>query len=87
MGVLRLSEDLTLKSFEEKYLLFNNKDGSVFELNGMSYNILSLCDGKNTEDDIIRKVMEGFDASRDEVQKDLGGLIEALLKKNFITVS
>ncbi len=65
-------------------MFFDNISGSIYKLNELSYEILSLCDGKNTNEDILLKITKEFDVTMQEAKKDFETLIRALLDKKYI---
>ncbi|MHB1697215.1 MAG: PqqD family protein [bacterium] len=84
MKILKLSEDAGIKYDGENYMLFDNLTGNIYKLNELSYKILSLCDGENTDEDIISNITNDFDVSEEEAKKDFNGLIRILLDKKYI---
>ena len=82
--MLILADTVSLKQDEENFMLFDNLNGGIYKLNELSYEILSLCDGKNTDEDILLNITESFDVTITEAEKDFEGLVRILLDKNYI---
>lgn len=82
--MLKLSDNITLKSDKGNYMLFDNTSGDIFRLNEISYNILCLCDGQNSEMDIASKISDIFDAPAERISEDLSRLAGILLNEGFI---
>ncbi len=82
--MLIIVNTVSLKQDEENFMLFDNLNGNIYKLNQLSYEILSLCDGKNTDEDILLNITKGFDVTIPEAKKDFYGLIQILLDKNYI---
>ena len=82
--MLILADTVSLKQDEENFMLFDNLNGGIYKLNELSYQILSLCDGKNTDEDILINITKGFDVTMQEAKKDFEGLVRILLDKKYI---
>ena len=82
--MLTLANTVSLKQDEENFMLFDNLGGNIYKLNELSYEILSLCDGKNTDEDILINITRGFDVTMQEAKKDFEGLVRILLDKKYI---
>ena len=82
--MLILADTVSLKQDEENFMLFDNLHGGIYKLNELSYEILSLCDGKNTDEDILINITRGFDVTMQEAKKDFEGLVRILLDKKYI---
>ena len=85
MGIFKLSENISIKQNGENYLLFDNLNGNIYKINEVSYKILSLCDGKNTEEDIIKNITGAFSVAHEEAVKDFNVLMENLLERLYVT--
>lgn len=86
MKILKLSENVSIKQNGEDYMLFDNLNGNIYKINEVSYKILSLCDGKNTDDDIIKNIANGFNAVQEEIAKDFNDLMRILLDKKYVSI-
>ena len=82
--MLILADTVSLKQDEENFMLFDNLNGGIYKLNELSYKILSLCDGKNTDEDILLNITESFEVTIMEAEKDFEGLVCILLDKKYI---
>ena len=85
-GRLKLSENLSLRSDDGNYLFFDNTSGDVFKLNELSYEMISLCDGDNSEEDVIDKITANFDAPRETIAKDFNELADILLGRHYLVL-
>ncbi|MDA8053769.1 MAG: PqqD family protein [Deltaproteobacteria bacterium] len=84
MRILKLSDNVSLKQYQEKYMLFDNINGNIYKLNRLSYEILLLCDGKNTDEDIINNIINNFAVSTEKAAKDFDDIINTLLDKQYV---
>ena len=82
--MLTLANTVSIKQNEENFMLFDNLNGGIYKLNALSYEILSLCDGKNTDEDILLNITESFEVTITEAEKDFEGLVRILLDKKYI---
>lgn len=79
-----LSNTVSIKHEEENYMLFDNSNGNIYKINEVSHKILLLCDGENSNEDIILSLTNEFDVARADVKKDFNDLIKILLNKQYI---
>lgn len=84
MKILKLSENAGIKYDGENYMLFDNISGNIYKLNELSYKILLLCNGENTNEDIIVNITKNFDVTEGEAKRDFNDLIRILLDKKYI---
>jgi hypothetical protein len=84
MRILKLSDNVSLKQYQEKYMLFDNLNGNIYKLNRLSYEILLLCDGKSTDEDIINNIINNFAVSTERAAKDFDDIINTLLDKQYV---
>ena len=83
--ILKLADNISIKQDGKNYMLFGNLNGDIYKLNEVSYKILSLCDGKNTDKDIIKNITNTFNAGREEAAKDFNDLIQPLSARRYIS--
>lgn len=84
MKPFRLQDNISMRKDGKDYMLFDNLSGNIFRINEVSYEILSLCDGKNTEEEIIKNITDKFSVSQEVAAKDFAGLIKTLLDKKYL---
>ncbi len=85
MKIFKLSENVSVKQDRENYMLFDNLNGNIYKLNAVSYKILSLCDGENTDEDIIQNITNTFNAAKEETVKDFNDLMQNLLERRYVS--
>jgi len=56
----------------------------LFSLNQTGIEIWNRLDGKRVLNEIIQELDENFDAHKDEIMKDVCGIIQELLKHDII---
>jgi hypothetical protein len=69
----------------DKYLLFDTQTGDIYKLNAVSFNILSLCSGEYTSDEIKNKILKMFDVTLDILSKDFNDIIAKFINENIIS--
>jgi|YelNatPaOPRAMG01_1025707.scaffolds.fasta_scaffold11587_2 hypothetical protein len=84
--IFKISDFVSIRHEGGKYLLFDNINGNIFRLNELSFEILSLCDGKNSEERILCLIHERFDASGEKISCDFNALVNMLLDKKYISI-
>ncbi len=81
--MLKLSDTVSIKQDETYYIFFDNATGDIYKLNEISYKILSLCDGRTTNENILSTIMQEFNVTEQEAKKDFEALIQKLLSKKY----
>lgn len=74
----KLSADFMLYKGEgesEDFFLFNIISGDIFQLNTTSYDLLSLCDGKNSLEVIFTQLKIIYEVELQILRKDFAPLI------------
>lgn len=85
--VFKIAEEYSLYrgDFKEpKYYLFNVKDGTIYRLNEVSYDILRLIDGINTQDQILSRLLSIYDGDANVVTADFENLLNFWVEKMII---
>ena len=80
----KASEDVVWKKNNEKIVLFDARSGKLFELSETASCIWELCDGKNTEDDIVSILAKEFNKSEDDIREDVTEFMEEMYKRDFL---
>ena len=80
----KASEDVVWKKNNEKIVLFDARSGKLFELSKTAACIWELCDGKNTEDDIVSILAREFNKNEDDIQRDISDFIQEMYKRGFL---
>ena len=83
----KASEDVVWKKNNEKIILFNARSGKLFELSETAACIWELCDGKNTEDNIVSILAKEFNKEDDDIREDITEFLEEMYKKGFLNKS
>jgi hypothetical protein len=82
--MMALADTVSIKRDEDNFMLFDNISGNIYRLNELSFEILSLCDGKNTGEEILLSITKNFDVTITEAEKDFKRLMQILSEKNYI---
>ena len=82
--MLKLADTVSIKQDETYYIFFDNETGDIYKLNEISYKILSLCDGRTTNEDILSTITREFNVTEQEAKKDFEALMQTLLNKKYI---
>lgn len=83
----QLNENIKLcgTSYGEYLMYFYNKDGMNYqEINKEGYEILSLCDGSNSYEDIVDQLAKYYNESKDKVKENISEFINLSLKLNIL---
>ena len=82
--MMALADNVSIKRDEDNFMLFDNLSGNIYKLNELSFEVLSLCDGKKTDEEILLGITENFDVTITEAEKDFKRLMQMLSDKNYI---
>jgi hypothetical protein len=84
MTVYKLSENADWQPIDEGCVILNLETGLYCKVNELGTKIISLCDGKATLEQIIEKICEEFDVTKEEANKDANNFLGELKNKNLI---
>jgi len=59
----------------QDFFLFNVESGEIFQLNETSYELLYLCDGKNSFEAIFSQLEDAYDVEQQKLKDDFIELI------------
>jgi|GEM_PF-904226 len=85
--VFALSDNFSLfkGNFKEKrFQLFNIECGSIYKLNEVSYDILSLFDGEKSVQGVLNELKKLYNVDHEELQNDLYKLVREWVKKQIL---
>ena len=69
---------------ENKFFLFNIEDGTIYRLNEVSYDILSLFDGARDITNILNTVFNRYKGEHDRMKIDFENLMQIWLAKKIL---
>jgi hypothetical protein len=82
-----LSEDYSLFKGdfkEKKFQLFNIKDGTIYKLNEVSYDMLSLFDGKKSVPGVFNELKKMYNIKEEKLKEDLSKMIKEWIDKKIL---
>ncbi|MDI6806478.1 MAG: PqqD family peptide modification chaperone [Candidatus Aenigmarchaeota archaeon] len=72
---------------EDKIILFDTETELLHEVNGIGYDIIKLCNGKNTKKDIENILISEFkEIKQDDIKNDITNFIRQLELNNLIEI-
>ena len=72
---------------DEGYLVVVPSRAAVEVLNPVGGKIYSMLDGKHTQDDIVRAVIDEFDVSEDEARRDVDAFLDELRARGMLATT
>jgi hypothetical protein len=81
---LRARETACRPVADEGYLVVVPSRAAVEVLNPVGGKIYSMLDGKHTEDDIVRAVVDEFEVGEDEARRDVDAFLDELRAKGML---
>lgn len=85
--IYKLSESYSLfkGDFKEvKCFLFNIEDGTIYKMNGVSYDMLSLFDGKKDINEILGLFLNQYNGEAKQITSDFYNLVSSWLEKKIL---
>lgn len=89
-GVFAMSEDVVAREIEGELIIvpltsgIGDAEDELYTLNETGKAICNLLDGKRTLREVSADLSARFDAPMEEIDRDLIGLVEELLKRRII---
>ncbi|MEN6460831.1 MAG: PqqD family protein [Syntrophomonas sp.] len=86
-GIYRLSESYSLfkGDFKEvKCFLFNIENGTIYKMNGVSYDMLSLFDGNKNVKEILDLLLNQYIGEKEQIKSDFYDLVRSWLEKKIL---
>lgn len=87
MAIFKRNEGLILEEVDGAYLLMNDSDtvGRGVYISNTAVDIFNLCDGKNTQKDLIETIMNEYEVDYETCSKDVENCLESLVSEGIIT--
>jgi len=88
--VYKPSEDVVAREIQGEFIIIpitsgiGDSEAAIFSLNETGRAIWNKLDGKRTLRDVENELVEKFEAPLEEIEKDILGLAEKLLKKKIL---
>ena len=89
-AVYVLSEDIVSREIEDELIIvplvsgIGDMEDDLFTLNEIGKTIWNRLDGQKNLKDIVEQLSEEFEAFEGEIEKDVIGLVEELLKRRMV---
>jgi len=83
---LRLKEDLTLVSVEDKAALLDVEKRCYYDLNNSAFSLLKLMEGGCLYEDMQAGLVSEFDVSEEAAQLDTDNFIEEILRLDLVKI-
>jgi hypothetical protein len=80
----KISDDLVSRKVDDDLLIVDQENGKIHQLNQTATFIWSLCDGKSSVEEIVKKSFENFDIDENQISKDVNTTLENLIELNLI---
>jgi hypothetical protein len=85
--VFMLSDNFSLfkGDFKEKrFQLFNITNGTIFKLNEVAYDMISLFDGEKSVQGVLNELKKLYNVDHEELQNDLHRLVREWVEKQIL---
>jgi len=68
----------------KKFFLFDISEGSIYRLNQVSYDMLSLFDGEKKLSEIFSSLIIDYDVEEAKLREDLNSMVENWINKSIL---
>jgi hypothetical protein len=82
--VYRQNEEIVYRPENYEAILFNPENSDIIIINSTGCFIWSLCDGKNSHNDILTYMLREFDTTAEKAEADLDGFLSDMEKRQFL---
>lgn len=85
--IYKLADDYSLfkGDFKEKHFqLFNISNGIIYKLNEVSYDMLSLFDGKKNLTEVYNELKKVYNVEAEKLKEDLSDMLSAWIEKKIL---
>lgn len=84
MSVYMQNKNIIFRQEGDEAIIFNPDTAAILVINSTGCLIWSMCDGKNTRQDIIHAMLDEFEVSRSRAEEDADKFLGNLEKINFV---
>ncbi|MEM1008604.1 MAG: PqqD family protein [Myxococcota bacterium] len=78
------AKNVAVRAFDDALFLVDPEHAQLHELNEVGGRIWSLCDGQHSPQEMVHKVFEEFDVSREQAQIDIDMFLQRLVGKALV---
>lgn len=82
--IYRQNKEVIFRQEEDEAILFNPDNSDIIVINPTGCFIWGLCNGNNSQKDIIDSMLEEFDTTAERAQEDLSKFLSELEKRKFV---
>jgi methyltransferase-like protein len=78
------NKEVIFRQEEDEAIIFNPDNSDIIVINSTGCFIWQSCDGKNTTEEIVNKMLDELDVTAERANKDLDQFLSDLEKRNFL---
>jgi len=82
--VYKQNKEVIFRQEQEEAILFNPDNSDIVFINSTGCFIWDLCNGKNSQKDIIDTMLNEFDTTKDKAEEDLSKFLSDLESRKFV---
>ena len=83
---LRISKEIIFQELEGEAVLLNMQNGIFFGLNPVAKRMWELLNELGQAEEVLKQLLQEYDASEEQLRKDLVDFIEKLKSKGLIEI-
>ena len=81
---MKIKKGVLIQKMGKTFVAYDNQESVMHELNEVGYIILSLLEKRKTKTQILKRINQEFNITKQEAKKDLEDFIQALEKADLI---
>jgi len=82
----KIRKDLYIRPLGDEKVIYDKENGRVHFMNPTATFILDLCNGTHSREEIIERLLDRYEVSREEAEKDVNRIIKDLAENKTLDV-
>ena len=79
-------KDLYVRDLEDEKVIYDKENGRVHFMNQTATFILELCNGTRSKEQIIERVLDRYDVSREKAEKDVTEILKGMADNKIVNI-
>jgi PqqD family protein of HPr-rel-A system len=82
----KLQKNLYVRTLGDEKVIYDKKNGRVHFMNSTATFILDLCDGTHSQEELVERLLERYEVSRKEAEKDVKRILKDMTDNKTLNV-
>lgn len=84
MSIYKQNKNIIYRQEADEAIIFNPDTSDILVINSTGCLVWSMCDGKKSQEDIAKAIIEEFEVSDERAKEDVDKFLSILAKRQFI---